>query len=145
KRPKEMTIPVDEFQGRTGRKAEVGQAVVLDPAFPGKVESVTDKDVIIRFSAKPGAVVQTAFGPGTIRETEKGFEIAIDARVGTLVRMSTLVGRITAVDDELITVDYRNPFGREPLICDITVEKVEDKKATEVKKIMQNAEEKTAK
>jgi FKBP-type peptidyl-prolyl cis-trans isomerase 2 len=130
KRPREIRMPVDEFMQRAGKPAEVGQPFIYDPAIPGKVESITDQYVIIRFSPKPGGVVKTAFGQGSIRETEKEFEIVIDATVGALVRTGNLIGRITDVDDKTITVDYRNPFGREKLTCDVTVAKITAAKQT---------------
>ena len=130
KRPREIKMPVNEFTQRAGKPAKVGQPFIYDPAIPGKVESITDQYVIIRFSPKPGGVVKTPFGQGSIRETEKEFEIVIDARVGALVRTGNLIGRITDVDDKTITVDYRNPFGREMLTCDVKVAKTTEAKQT---------------
>ncbi len=134
KRPRELKIPLEEYEKRIGKSAEVGQPVIIDPKFPGRVEAVTDKEVVVRFSAVPGTIEQTPFGPGSVLETENEIQIKIDAKVGTLIRTGQLVGRITSVNDALITVDYRNPFGREPLTCDVTVDKIEDsKRETEAK------------
>lgn len=125
-RAKEMRMSVDEYRSRIGKSPEVGQPVIFDPAVPGRVESVTPDEAVIRFSAQPGAVAPTPFGPGHIRETEKAYEIVIDARKGALVRSGPLVGRITDVDETFITIDYRNPFGNEILVCDVAVDKVAD-------------------
>ncbi len=127
-RPKEMRMPIGDYQARTGKPPEVGQPFIIDPAVQGKVEAVTQEEVVIRFSAQPGSVVPTPFGPGRIRETEKNYEIVIGAREGALVRTGPLVGRITDVDEQFITIDYRNPFGGETLICDVAVEKVSEAK-----------------
>jgi FKBP-type peptidyl-prolyl cis-trans isomerase 2 len=127
-RPKEMRIPVAEYRARTGKSPEQGQVFSIDPAIPGRVESVTKDDVVILFHAKPGDVTLTPFGPGRIRETEKTYEIVIDAQKGSLVRSGGFVGRITGVDDNSITIDYRNPLGGETLSCDVMVEKVADPK-----------------
>lgn len=131
KRLKEMEMPLGDYQLRAQRSPEVGQPFAIDPAFPGQVETVTDQKVVIRF-AKPGDVIETPFGRGHIRETEKNYEIEIDARKGTLVRAGNIVGRIADVDDQVITLDFRNPFGGETLICDVTLEKVADAKPAEI-------------
>lgn len=128
-RPKEMHIPFVEYRARTGKSPKKGQPFIFDPSIPGSIESITKDDVVIRFSARPGDVVQTPFGPGHIRETEKTYEIVINAKKGTLVRSGGFVGRISVVDEKSITIDYRNPFGGETLACDVTVEKVVAPKA----------------
>lgn len=123
-RPKEMRMPIDEYRSRTSKSPEAGQEFVFDPAVPGGVEAVTPEEVVIRFSARPGDIVQTPLGPGTIKESENFYQIVIDARKGALVRTVHLVGRIVSVDEQFITIDYRHPFGGEPLICDLAVEKI---------------------
>lgn len=123
-RPKEMRMTIGDYRFRTGKSPEIGQAFLFDPAVPGWVEDVTQEDVIIRFLAQSGDIVQTPFGTGLIRDKENAYEIVIDARKGALVRTGAFVGRIASVDEQFITVDYRNPFGGEVLVCDITVEKV---------------------
>jgi FKBP-type peptidyl-prolyl cis-trans isomerase 2 len=128
RQPKEMRMTIDEYRSRSGKSPEVGQLVVSDPAVSGRVETVTEEEVVLRFSAQAGDVLPTKFGPARIRETENLYEIVIDAREGALVRTAHLVGRISEVDEDYFTLDYRNPFGGQKLICDVAVEK-----ATEVK------------
>jgi len=123
-RPKEMPMPKGDYEFRIGKTAEVGQSYYIDPAFPGKVEAITDKDVIIRFSAKPGDIIETPFGSGLIREEGDNYKVDIDAKEGRLVRTGNKIGRISHVDDKVITVDYRHPFGYETLTCDVTVGKI---------------------
>ena len=136
-RPKEIKMTIDEYKSRTGMSPETGKPFVSEPLIAGRVESVTDKDVIIRFSAKEGDEVQTPFGVGHIREEADSYKIDIDVRKGSLVRSAHLVGRITDVDDKVMIIDYRNPFGGETLSCDVTVNKIteaEAKKNTTVEK-----------
>ncbi len=130
-RQKEMKMSLDEYKNRARKDPEVGQAFAIDPAFPGKVEAVTARDVTIRFSATPGDMIETPFGPGHISEEGQSYKVDIDARKGGLTRMGGLIGRIVDVDERFITVDYRYPFGGESLDCDVTIEKVAD--ATPVK------------
>lgn len=120
-RPKVMTMPKGDYEFRARKAPEVGQSYFYDPAFPGNVESVTDTDVIIRFTAKLGDTIETPFGQGRIREEGDNYKVDIDAREGTLVRTGSKIGRITKVDDKVITLDYRHPFGYEELVCDVTV------------------------
>jgi FKBP-type peptidyl-prolyl cis-trans isomerase 2 len=136
-RPKKIKMTIDEYKSRTGMSPETGKPFVSEPLIAGRVESVTDKDVIIRFSAKEGDEVQTPFGVGHIREEADSYKIDIDVRKGSLVRSAHLVGRITDVDDKVMIIDYRNPFGGETLSCDVTVNKIteaEAKKNTTVEK-----------
>jgi FKBP-type peptidyl-prolyl cis-trans isomerase 2 len=127
-RSKEMKMPKGDYEYRTERSPEVGQEFTYDPAFPGRVESVSDQEVTIRFYATAGAVIQTPFGPGHIREEGQDYKMDIEARKGALVRAASMIGRISDVDDKVITIDFGNPFGGETLICDVTVEKIVDAK-----------------
>jgi FKBP-type peptidyl-prolyl cis-trans isomerase 2 len=121
---KEIRFTPDQYKFRAKKAAEVGQSFVIDPAVPGKVSSVTESGVVVRFSAHAGDKVETHFGEGTIKELPDHYEIVIDAHPGTLLLSGKFVGRITAVDDKLISIDYSNPFGSERLACDILVESV---------------------
>jgi FKBP-type peptidyl-prolyl cis-trans isomerase 2 len=123
-----MKMPKGDYEYRSKQTAEVGQAYSYDPDFPGRVMAVSDQEVTIRFSATPGAVVETPFGPGRIREEGQDYKMDIDARKGASVRAGVMVGRISDVDDKVITVDFGNPFGGETLLCDVTVEKIVDAK-----------------
>jgi FKBP-type peptidyl-prolyl cis-trans isomerase 2 len=128
-RPKEMKMPKGDYIYLThGTDPAVGQAYTYDPDFPGTVESVSDTEVTIRFFATPGAILSTPFGPGRIKEEGPDYRIDIDARKGALVRTAGMVGRISAVDEKAITVDFSNPFGGETLLCDVTVDKIADAK-----------------
>jgi FKBP-type peptidyl-prolyl cis-trans isomerase 2 len=129
-RPKEMRMPVGDYTFRAGKSPEVGQSFALDPSFPGRVESVTDKEVVIRFKADPGTEIVTPFGTGRILEDESNYKVDIDAVQGAIVRSGPFVGRIAGVDAESILLDYRNPLGGETLTCNVKVEKVSKEKPT---------------
>ncbi|MGA2106098.1 MAG: hypothetical protein ABSH25_00475 [Syntrophorhabdales bacterium] len=124
KRSKEMRFTPEDYKEKTGREAVVGRAFILDPALPGKVESVSEKEVVVRFSGEQGKEIDLPFGKATIRGTPQDYEIVIHARAGTLVRTGALVGRIVAVDDVSFTIDYGDPFGGEPLLCDVKIESI---------------------
>jgi len=138
KRPKEMKMTVSDYRLQTGKAPEVGQPFTREPAFPGRVEAVTDQDVVIQFFAKNGDVMETPFGPGRIHEDENSYLVDIDARKGSLVRTGSMVGRITNVDDKVITVDYRNDFGGETLTCDVAVKNVKEPES--VKSVVGNSD-----
>lgn len=121
-RPREMRLSRQDYVTRSGKEPEVGRPFVIDPAMPGQVEEVSDKEVVIRFQAPQGGEIRTPFGAGKVRDAGDHYEIAIDARPGSLVRSGPLVGRISEVNDRLFTVDYGYQFGGETLRCDIRAE-----------------------
>jgi FKBP-type peptidyl-prolyl cis-trans isomerase 2 len=126
-RAKEVRMTPAEYKGRTGKDPEVGQSYTMDPAVPGKVESVSDQQVVIRFHAEPGKKVKTPLGEGEIRETGKDYEIVINAKQGDLVRSGGMVGRIVEVGERMITIDYGHPLGYEELKCEVTAQSIEQR------------------
>jgi FKBP-type peptidyl-prolyl cis-trans isomerase 2 len=125
KEPKEIKMTIDRFKSLTGMSPETGKVFSYDSAFDGRVEDVAEKEVDVRLLPKEGAVVKTPFGDEHVTMEEDNFYmISIDARVESLVRSAHLIGRITDVDDKTMTIDYRNPFGRETLSCDVTVQSI---------------------
>jgi FKBP-type peptidyl-prolyl cis-trans isomerase 2 len=127
-RPKEWKMPKGDYEFRAGRSSEVGQEFTYDPDFPGKVVSVTDREVVVRLFATPGAVIDTPFGPGRVREEGDDYRLDIDAHKGALIRAAGMTGRISDVDDKAIIIDFGNAFGGETLLCDVAVEKIIDEK-----------------
>ncbi|MHC1729274.1 MAG: hypothetical protein AB9866_25295 [Syntrophobacteraceae bacterium] len=120
-RSKQIRMTREEYANRTGREPKEGDAFSIDPAIPGKVVSLKDNEVLIHFFARSGSEVETPFGKGIIRETEKDYEIVIQVSKGVLVRSSGLVGRVTEINDRVFTVDFGHPFGGEKLMCDVAV------------------------
>jgi FKBP-type peptidyl-prolyl cis-trans isomerase 2 len=124
KRQKEMRLSVEEYTGKSGKKPEVGQKFVLDKLVPGQVSEVTDKEVVIRFAPVHGSDLMTPFGPVTVKEMADHYELEIAAKQGSLIRTGGMAGRIIAIDNQSMTIDYRHPFADEKLNCEIKVEKV---------------------
>jgi hypothetical protein len=123
-RPRVMKMPRGDYEHRSQKSPEVGQPFAIDPAFPGEVESFNDQEVIIRFSATPGAIVHTPFGDGPVREEGDNYTIEIDAKEGRLVRSGQKIGRVAKVDEKSITIDFRHAFGYEELSCDVSIDKI---------------------
>jgi FKBP-type peptidyl-prolyl cis-trans isomerase 2 len=133
KRPKEMSVTPDVYKGHSGKAPQVGDSYMIDPAISGRVESVTPLEVKVKFQAKPGTVVETPFGKGTIRDGGDNWEIAIDVHEGQLVRTGPLVGRISKILNSDFIVDYGTPFKDEQLQCDFSVKRVKSEPAAEQK------------
>jgi FKBP-type peptidyl-prolyl cis-trans isomerase 2 len=125
KYPKEMHFPLNESGKNKDSAPKVGADYTVDPDMPGKVTSVTDKEVVVRFTAKPGTVVETPFGKGTVRELLDRYEIVMDVRKGSLVRSADMVGIISSVTEDSFTVDFCHPIGGQSLSCEIAAVKPE--------------------
>lgn len=132
-RPKEMHVSLSEYKQRMLKDPQVGDPYVIDPAVPGKVESVTDSEAIVKFQAKPDTVIETPFGKGTIKDGGDTWDIAIDVQVGRLVRTGPLVGRISRILKHDFVIDFGAPFKDEPFRCDLTVTRVKSEPAAEQK------------
>ena len=120
-----ITMTPGEYAAVAGHSAEIGQTYFVDPVIPGTVSEVTDKEVVIRTSAKVGDIVSTPFGTGKIQENETEYFFDIEAVKGTLVRSDTMVGRVVNGSDKTIDLDYGHPFGGESLLCDVSVTSIE--------------------
>jgi len=119
-RPKQLRMTRDECEQKFGSDPKPGRKYLYDPDLPaGELTSLTDKEAIFTFTAQSGSQVVTPFGIATVRDAEDHYEIAIDAKQGSLVRLANLVGRISAVGAQSFTVDFSNPFGGEKLLCDL--------------------------
>ncbi|MFH1984378.1 MAG: hypothetical protein ABIL58_21250 [Pseudomonadota bacterium] len=132
-RPKQFRMNREEYRMRTGGKENpvVGDEFTIDPSFPGKVTGVTDTEVIVVFDAEIGKTVETPLGQGIIRDGGIHYEIVIDAKAGDLVRSGAMVGRIIAVEERSVTIDYGSAFGGEKLFCDYRVERAEKEEKKE--------------
>lgn len=133
-RPKEIRMTRDEYKSRAKKDPEIGAEYILDPTIPGKVASVSENEVLIRFSAQPGSVLDTPFGKGTIRENGDQYEIVIQAVKGTPVLTGPFVGSICDVQDKMFTIDYGDPFGGEPLTCEVNAERLPEDKLSKKEK-----------
>lgn len=131
KRAKELRMTRAEYTTRTGKEPAVDQPFVTDPAVPGKVVSITGDETLIRFAPK-AREIELPFGTGIIRETPDSYEIDIQAVPGTLLRTGSMIGRITAVDSESITIDYGHPFGGDKLSCQVRVKSLKPAEKKEI-------------
>jgi FKBP-type peptidyl-prolyl cis-trans isomerase 2 len=121
-RPREMEMARGEFLARTGKAPLLDEEIDLGEGIMAKVLSMSGDKVNLRVSATADALIRTPFGPGKVTETPTDLEIVVDAPIGGLVRTGPLVGRIAALDDNSITLDYGHPFGGEELTCEVIVE-----------------------
>lgn len=121
RRPVELRLRPDEYGKRTGRQAKVGTAFTLDPAFSGKVVSVTADEVLIRFAAPAANPLKTPFGPATVRVDGNQYLVEIHARRDALVRSGSMLGRVVAFDEKTFTVDYGHPLAGRNLDCEVTI------------------------
>lgn len=147
KQAKEMKMSRDRFRDLAGKEPALGATYAVYNAVPGKVVSVTGDEVVLRFAATADET-RTPFGKGIIREKEDRFEIDIQAVKGTLLRTGGMIGRITDVDAEFITIDYGHPFGGEALNCEVKVESArpgENKAGTAEKNVSQDVNDATTK
>jgi FKBP-type peptidyl-prolyl cis-trans isomerase 2 len=122
---KEMRLKVTDYTKKTGKAPEKGQPYVIDPAVPGSVADINGDEVLIRFAGQKGKAFTTVFGNGVMQETDSEYVMPIEAKTGTLVRTSGLIGRIVSVDKSSIEIDYGHPFGGEKLNCNVRVTSVE--------------------
>ena len=127
-RPLEIKMTPAEYKTRFKKEPKVGAPYPMDPLIPYKVESVSKDIVVVRPSVKPGQTIETGFGKGTFRVNGNQLELVIDAKKGNLVRMGINVGRILDVSEKMFTMDFGNPFGGEPLLCEVKAERVPGKK-----------------
>ncbi len=141
RREKEKTMSTRLYgKFRDEGEPEVGQQVVLEPGFTGTVTSMSGDQVTLRVETEPGIEVDTLLGKGTIHDRGDHYEIEIDARKGSLVRMGNLVGKISSVDEALITVDFGHPFGGEVLVCDVELKEILMKAAEREPKVVRKGD-----
>lgn len=125
KRPVEQRYSRDDYQRLSGgRTPEVGARLMRDPLVPGTVTSLDDSQVVVAYAPVQSTVSHTPFGPATITRQGDAYEIRFDPPLGHLVRSGGLVGRVSALDQEFITIDYHQQFGGVPLRCDVRITSV---------------------
>jgi FKBP-type peptidyl-prolyl cis-trans isomerase 2 len=121
--PKTLRVSPSEFVEKVGGPPVVGEKIVMHTDIPGRVVSAGDSEVVIGFPADSGEKIATDFGPAMILDKGAYLELVYDARPGTLVRAGWMVGRISASSEEMMTLDFRHPFGGESLACKVKVDR----------------------
>ncbi len=119
-RMKELRLTPEQYRSRKGKAAAIGDNYVIDPRVPGKVEQVDDKQVMIRFSPVSNEPFTTPYGPAFLTDGGANYQIRIEPIIGSLVRTGPMLGRISAVSERQITIDYTDPFGGAELTCEVT-------------------------
>jgi FKBP-type peptidyl-prolyl cis-trans isomerase 2 len=124
RKEKEQKVSLVLLKDKLGHVPVVGEKAFSFQGFTGIIKSITDKEAVIRIEVKDGQVVGQPFSKGIIKDFPDHYDIVTDAKVGTLVRTATQVGRIISVADDKFTIDYGHPFGGEELMCDVRVESI---------------------
>lgn len=125
KRPKQKSLSMRRFLGFSRQQQPVlGMIIDLEKGFKGKVSEIKDERVYLDVLAKDGDIIDTFMGRAVISEKKGNYEIEIMAKTGNLVRLANLVGEITEIKDDLIKMDFGNPFGNQTLVCDVSIKDV---------------------
>jgi FKBP-type peptidyl-prolyl cis-trans isomerase 2 len=113
------TVPTSEFKKIFGSDPETGMTIgTRTPGIKVTVKSIENDLVNLEYTATPGAVIPSPFGPGIITQTAETLEIDTDAKPGTIIRSGGIIGQITEVNDSTYVVDYGHSSGFTPLTCE---------------------------
>lgn len=119
--PRTRTIKRSDFVRGENHEPAVGQRLSREGFTDyAEVVSVDDETVTLKTLAVPDQRLETPWGPARIQIEGDAVHTVIEAEVGTVVRTGMFLGRIAAVDDRRITIDYADPFGGKTLQCRVT-------------------------
>jgi FKBP-type peptidyl-prolyl cis-trans isomerase 2 len=121
--PKTLRVSLSEFADKVGSPPVIGEKIIMHTDIPGRVVSVSATEAVVSFPADAAEKIMTDFGPASILDKGDSLELVYDARPGTLVRAGWMVGRIAASTEEMMTLDFRHPFGGETLACKVKVDR----------------------
>lgn len=117
---RQVTIPIHKFKESFKSSPVTGKTMATgEPGLSATVESIDGDKVNLRYSAEPGAILPTPFGPGIITQTDDTFEVKTDAKADTILRSGGMTGRITGIDDTSFVVDYGHSSAFTPLTCEV--------------------------
>jgi FKBP-type peptidyl-prolyl cis-trans isomerase 2 len=117
---RQVTIPIHKFEESFKSSPVTGKIMAAgEPGLSVTVEAIDGDKVTIRYSAEPGAILPTPFGPGIITQTADTFEVKTDAKADTILRSGGMTGRITGVDETSFVVDYGHSSAFTPLTCEV--------------------------
>lgn len=115
-----VTIPIHKFEKSFKSSPVIGMTMATgETGLSVTVEAIDGDKTTICYSAEPGAVLSTPFGPGIITQTADTFEIKTDVKADAIVRSGGTTGRITGVDDTSFVVDYGHSSAFTPLTCEM--------------------------
>jgi len=115
-----VSIPVSKFEETFKSTPVIGNTIATGtPGISVTVQALADDKVEILYHAEPGAAFPAPFGPGIITQTDETFEVKTEAKVDSIVRTASMIGRITGVDETSFVVDYGHSSGFTPLTCEV--------------------------
>lgn len=118
--PRKKTIPITHFTQTYNAQPEAGKEFnSTTPGITVTVESIDGDQVSLCYNAKPGSASSGPFGANVITQADDTFEIKTDAKLGTIVRSSGMIGKITEVSESTFKLDYGHSTGFTPLTCDV--------------------------
>ena len=121
--PKREEVSMEAYRAMADKELKPGDEIPWNDPFSAKVAAVDGDKAILNILAGEGAVMETDWGPGYVRDGGDRYEVVIDAQIGRLVRTQHLVGRISEIDErhDVFVTDYGHPFGGETLLCDVEI------------------------
>ena len=114
--PVRITLPAEEYVKRFGGFPTAGKEVPLFPYMTARVETVGEKDVALRISARDGERFEEPFGTVTVSVGPDAITLKLAPRVGAPFTNEGGQGVITAADGERFTVDYNHPLAGKTLM-----------------------------
>lgn len=112
---------------RVDEEPATGDRIQIYEGMNGVIQERIDNYYVVSIEVVEGFSLETEFGRAYLKNGDDTyFETVIDVQVGRLVRTGELIGRINRVGPERFMIDYAHPFGYEEIMCDVTVEAVQD-------------------
>lgn len=118
---KEQRWDLQRLARELGHTPAPGEQVLKMPGITAVMTGVDGREALVRIAVTHGQAVDHTYGRAIIRDYPDHYDVVTEAKVGQIVRTLDLVGRIIAVTDTTLTLDYGDPFGGEELTCDVCV------------------------
>jgi thiol:disulfide interchange protein DsbD len=117
---RQVTIPISKFEKQFKISPQTGNTIdTRRPGVSATVLTVENDEVIMRYNAEPGASAPSIFGTNVITQTADTLEFKTDAKLNTIIRSGSMIGKISEVTDTTFTVDYGHSSGFTPLTCEV--------------------------
>lgn len=117
---RQVTIPVSNYEKRFKTTPQPGNTIDTGrPGLSATVQAVENDKVTMRYNAESGAFKPSVFGTAIITQTDDTLEFKTDAKLNTIVRSNSMIGRISDVTDTTFVVDYGHSSGFTPLTCEV--------------------------
>ncbi|BBO92849.1 hypothetical protein [Desulfosarcina ovata] len=133
RRPKQRDMPKADFIKVAGKEPKVGEILFEDRSLQWRVMDVQKDSVTIRYLAEEGQrITLPSFGEAIVREKDDHYNLEIQGRPGSLIRVGPYIGRIVDITNKLFIIDFEHPFGGRELSCEVTVKKENDHAALDL-------------